>query len=161
MKRLTLVLIGLSALSCQKSADRAAGATSASASASAAPGGALLAAEMLGDTSDAAFWAAAIIGGSVTALVHGAKTGSRAFINASPEPFSNWAASLSEDALALGGLWAAFLHPVPFLIGLVVFIVAAAWLVWRLAGLLRALPSRVFASARNDSAHTGSKQKSR
>ena len=125
------------------------------------PGGALLAAEMMGDTGDAAFWAAAILGGSVAAVVHGAKASSRAFINASPEPFSNWAASLSEDTLVLGGLWAAFQHPVPFLIGLCVFLAAAVWLIWRLAGFLRAVPSRLFARARNGVPQSGSKKNAR
>lgn len=121
------------------------------------PGGALLAAAMLGDTSEGALWAAAIVGGTLAAAAHGAKAGSRAFINVSPEPFSNWAASLSEEALVLGGLWTAFQHPVAFLIGLAAFIAAAAWLIWRFAGAIRTLFARLSEGARKNPGQTGSR----
>ena len=101
------------------------------------PGGAILAAQMMGDTSEAAFWAAAIIGGSIAALVHGAKASSRAAMNVSPEPFSNWAASFTEDALVFGGLWTALVHPVVFLAALIAFLALAAGLVWLLWGFAR------------------------
>ena len=56
--------------------------------------------------------AAAILGGTLAAGSHFTKAGSRAVINTSPEPFSNWAASFGED-LAVGGLlWLAFAHPI-------------------------------------------------
>jgi hypothetical protein len=109
------------------------------------PGGALLAAAALGDTGEAALWAAGIVGGTLAAVAHGAKSGSRALINASPEPFSNWAASLSEEGLVAGGLWTALYHPYLFLGALAVFMVIAAWLIWRLGGLLRASFRRVSA----------------
>ena len=38
----------------------------------------------------------------------------RAAINTSPEPFSNWLASLLEDGLALAVIWLATQHPVLF-----------------------------------------------
>jgi hypothetical protein len=73
--------------------------------------------------------------------VHAAKAGTRAAINTSPEPFSNWAASLTEDALVPAGLWVAFTHPVVFFALLAVFLAAAlllAWLLWHgLASLVR------------------------
>ncbi len=65
------------------------------------PAGAALAASVFGDESAAAMLAAAIVGGSLAAGSHFAKTGSRAVINTSPEPFSNWAASFGEE-LAVG-----------------------------------------------------------
>ena len=65
------------------------------------PAGAALAASVFGDSSAAATLAAAILGGSLAAGSHFAKAGSRAVINTSPEPFSNWAASFGED-LAVG-----------------------------------------------------------
>jgi hypothetical protein len=101
------------------------------------PGGALLAAAALGDTGEAALWAAGILGGTLAAVAHGAKSGSRALINASPEPFSNWAASLSEEGLVMAGLWTALYHPLVFLGALAVFVLIAGWLIWRLGGLLR------------------------
>ena len=74
------------------------------------PAGAALAASVFGDASTAATLAAAILGGSLAAGSHFAKTGSRAVINTSPEPFSNWAASFGEE-LAVGTvLWLAFEH---------------------------------------------------
>ena len=66
--------------------------------------------------------------------MHLTKAGSRALINTSPEPFSNWTASFGEDALLLGGLWAAFTHPLVFLAGLAIFLLVALWLlpkIWR------------------------------
>jgi len=64
---------------------------------------------------------------------HLTKSGSsRALINTSPEPFSNWAASFSEDTLALAGLWAALKYPLAFLALLALFIACALWLLPRL-----------------------------
>ena len=80
------------------------------------PAGAALAASVFGDSSAAATLAAAILGGSLAAGSHFAKAGSRAVINLSPEPFSNWAASFGEE-LAVGTLlWLAFAHPVAALV---------------------------------------------
>jgi hypothetical protein len=60
-------------------------------------------------------------------------------INTSPEPFSNWGASLGEDGLTLGGLWLAFVHPVLFLILLGVFLLLLIWLLPRLWRAIRTL----------------------
>ena len=98
------------------------------------PAGAALAAAVFGDSGSAVALAAAILGGTLTAGVHLAKAGARAAINVSPEPFSNWAASLSEDAAVPAGLWLAVAHPLAFFALLAVFLVAAAMLarlVWR------------------------------
>ena len=98
------------------------------------PAGAALAAAVFGDAGTAVAISAAILGGSLTAAVHAAKAGTRAAINTSPEPFSNWAASLTEDALVPAGLWVGFTHPVLFFALLAVFLAAAlllAWLLWR------------------------------
>ena len=78
--------------------------------------------------------AAALLGGTLSAAVHATKAGTRAAINTSPEPFSNWTASLAEDAAVPLGLWLAVVQPWVFLALLVVFLVAAALLgriVWR------------------------------
>jgi hypothetical protein len=78
--------------------------------------------------------AAAILGGTLSAGVHFAKAGTRAAINTSPEPFSNWTASLAEDAMVPAGLWLAFVHPILFFVLLAVFIVGAILLlrlIWR------------------------------
>jgi hypothetical protein len=98
------------------------------------PAGAALAALAFGDSSNAVMVAAAIVGGSVAAAMHTAKAGARAAINLSPEPFSNWAASLSEDALVPLGLWLAVAHPLVFFALFAACLVAAVLLVrlvWR------------------------------
>jgi len=98
------------------------------------PAGALLAANTVGDVSPALQLAAGIVGGSVTSVTHAAKASTRMLINTSPEPVSNWLASISEDVAVFGGLWVALNHPVLFLIGFVVFLLLLIWLLpklWR------------------------------
>lgn len=96
------------------------------------PAGAILAALALGDHDPALMVAAGLVGGVLTAGTHAAKSGSRALINTSPEPFSNVGASLGEDATVLAGLYAAFLHPLTFLILLGLFVLVLVWLLPRL-----------------------------
>jgi hypothetical protein len=101
------------------------------------PSGALLAALALGNHDPAWMVAAGLLGGTLTAGTFAAKAGGRAIINASPEPFSNIAASLGEDALVASGLWAAVFHPLVFLILLGFFVIALVWIVprvWRSLG---------------------------
>lgn len=74
------------------------------------PVGAFLAAGTL--SVDGELSASALATGAGAALLtHVLKTGSRALINGSPEPVSNWTASLGEDAAVLGGLTLVFAHP--------------------------------------------------
>lgn len=101
------------------------------------PAGAVLAAQAVGDISPAAELTAALLGGSLAAATHATKAGSRVLINASPEPFTNWGASLSEDLLVIGGLWTALHYPLLFLAALVVFILLMVWALprlWRAIG---------------------------
>ena len=88
------------------------------------PAGAALAASVFGDSSSATMLAAAILGGTLAAGSHLAKAGSRAVINTSPEPFSNWAASFGEDSAVGTVLWLAFAHPIAALVVVLVLIVA-------------------------------------
>ena len=103
------------------------------------PAGALLAAFALGEVDPAWAVAAGLLGGTITAGTHFAKAGSRLAINASPEPFSNWLASFSEEGMVLGGLWAMLASPLVFLGLLAVFMLIAGHVLFRLAGLLRRL----------------------
>ncbi|HKJ95841.1 MAG TPA: DUF4126 domain-containing protein [Gammaproteobacteria bacterium] len=96
------------------------------------PAGAALAAAAVGDMSPAVQIAAALVGGGLAAGSHAVKSGGRVLINTSPEPFSNWTASLAEDLAVIMGLWAALNHPVVFLILLALFIALSAWLLPRL-----------------------------
>jgi hypothetical protein len=79
---------------------------------------------------------AGLLGGTLAAGSHVAKTGTRALINTSPEPFTNIFASLGEDVLVIGGLILALTHPIVFLVLLALFVALLVWLLpklWRLA----------------------------
>lgn len=113
------------------------------------PGGAMLAAAAVGDISPAAEIAAGLLGGGLAATTHATKAGARVMINTSPEPVSNWSASIGEDIAVIGGVWAALHHPWVFLALLLVFILLMAWLlprIWRgiksVAGKIAALFGR-------------------
>jgi hypothetical protein len=98
------------------------------------PLGAVLAMGAVGDTTPAVELAAFLVGGSLTAATHATKTGSRILINTSPEPASNWAASIGEDIMVIGGIWTAVNHPWIFLGLLILFIGLMIWLlpkIWR------------------------------
>jgi len=92
------------------------------------PAGAILAAGAVGDIGTGAQLAAAIVGGALATGSHAAKAGARVLINTSPEPVTNWFASVGEDVVVILGLWTALYHPVLFLVLLVVFILLMIWL---------------------------------
>jgi hypothetical protein len=101
------------------------------------PAGALLAVGALGPADTPTAVAAALLGGTLAGSSHLAKSGSRLLINTSPEPFSNWAASLSEDALVPVTVFLAFKYPLLLFAVLILFLVLAIWLLpklWRAIG---------------------------
>ena len=74
------------------------------------------------------------LGGSLAAASHATKAGSRALINTSPEPVSNWTASVTEDLAVVGGIWTALNYPWLFIGLLILFLALAIWLlpkIWR------------------------------
>jgi len=98
------------------------------------PAGAMLAAGAIGDMNPAIEIAAGILGGGLATATHATKAGSRVLINTSPEPFTNWAASISEDVAVIGGVWACLNHPFLALIILVLSIILIIWLlpkIWK------------------------------
>ncbi len=98
------------------------------------PAAAVLAAAAIGDLSPAAEVTALILGGALGATSYSLKAGTRAVVNTSPEPFSNWALSIGEDVLVFGGLLAAIYTPVAFLVLLALFLLFAIWAlprIWR------------------------------
>ncbi|MDR5757545.1 DUF4126 domain-containing protein [Caballeronia sp. LZ035] len=97
------------------------------------PAGAVLAAGALGHADPAMLTIAALAGGTLAGASHFAKAGTRALINLSPEPVSNWAASTTEDVGALAGITLALFVPLLFLILVLVFLVLAGWALPRLA----------------------------
>lgn len=107
------------------------------------PAGAMLAASAVGDVTPAVALTSALLGGTLAAGSHATKAGTRLLINTSPEPVTNWTASISEDLLVIGGLWTALHHPTLFIIGLIVFIVLMIWLLPRLWRLIKRLLQRI------------------
>jgi hypothetical protein len=78
----------------------------------------------------------ALAGAALAASTHLTKAGTRAIANTSPEPFSNWILSLSEDGfvVALGVL--ALIYPLATAVVVIVLLgamaVLAAWAVKRM-----------------------------
>ncbi len=96
------------------------------------PAGAILAAGAVGDVSSAASIAAGILGGGMALGTHSLKAGSRVLINTSPEPVSNWTASITEDLAVIGGLWTALHYSTLFVVFLIFFILLMIWLLPKL-----------------------------
>jgi hypothetical protein len=109
------------------------------------PAGAILAATAIGDVTPAAHLAAAILGGGLAAATHATKAGSRVLINTSPEPVSNWSASLGEDVAVVAGVWTSLHHPLMFLGLLLLFILLMVWLLPRLWRGIKRVVSRLAA----------------
>ncbi len=74
-------------------------------------GGALVAVVALGDAEPGTQAVAALLGGAVALTTHLTKAGTRAVVNTSPEPFSNWTLSLAEDLFVVALTWFATQHP--------------------------------------------------
>ena len=81
--------------------------------------------------------AAALLAGSVALTSHGAKASTRAAANASPEPVSNWTLSLLEDGFVVFLAWLAAEHPLLTAIVVVVLVIVAVFVIWKLFGYLR------------------------
>lgn len=86
---------------------------------------------------------AALAGGAIAFLAHGGKTAARATVTPSPEPISNIALSIGEDALAIFLTWFATRHPVIAALVVAAFlailIMAMRWVVRALKGLFRSV----------------------
>lgn len=101
------------------------------------PAGAALAAGAIGPVDPSVAIVAALLGGALSAGSHLTKSSARLVINASPEPFSNWAASIAEDVVVFAGLWAALHYPVLMLALLAAFFGVAIWLLPKLFRAIR------------------------
>ena len=107
------------------------------------PAGAVLAAAAMGDVGFAAQAAAFLLGGGIAAASHAVKAGTRVMINTSPEPFSNWGASVAEDGLVIGGLSLAVFYPVGFLVLFAGFVLFAVWILPRIVRGVKGLWNRL------------------
>ena len=73
-------------------------------------------------------------GAGVALTSHLIKSGSRALLNTSPEPVSNWTASATEDAVVVGGLALAFSHPwiaLAIVVSISLLFASFVWWLWR------------------------------
>ena len=104
-------------------------------------GGALLAIRVLGTPDPVFDVIVALLGGSVTLMTHSVKAGTRLVANHSPEPFSNIALSLTEDAVVLGGL--ALIREDPVL-ALIIFSVVLMVVAYIAPKLFRAVKVHAF-----------------
>lgn len=97
-------------------------------------GGALLSLQLLGTSSPVYDVIVALLGGGITLGAHTLKAGTRLLVNTSPEPFSNIALSLTEDAAVAGGVALTLLNPAAMF-----FVVAAlvTLVLWTAPKLLR------------------------
>lgn len=89
--------------------------------------------------------ASALLAAGIAFLAHSGKLAARAAVTPSPEPFSNSALSLAEDATAIGLTWFATAHPY---IAAVLALAALAVILLLIRVIWRAL-LRVFRGARN------------
>jgi hypothetical protein len=101
-------------------------------------GGALVAVATLGEASPTLEVLMGLLGGTVAAGSHFTKASTRVAVNASPEPFSNWALSFFEDAFVLGLGLLALAFPVAAFVVTVTLIVAIVlamrWIIRKLVG---------------------------
>ncbi len=92
---------------------------------------------LLGQTNLTLEIVTALLCGSVALSTHATKLGIRAVINTSPEPFSNMAASVTEDIMVGGGLALSYTHPLVAAAGVLIFLVAFIWFSPRLFRFVR------------------------
>lgn len=107
------------------------------------PAGAALAYSVFG--ADQGSWGviAALLGGTLAATSHAAKTSTRAAVNTSPEPFSNLLLSLAGDAFVPGMLWLSHEYPTAFFVVLAVVLVISVVVIVLLFKFLRGLVRRL------------------
>jgi hypothetical protein len=86
---------------------------------------------------------AALLAGGVALTSHGAKATTRAAANTSPEPLSNWALSLAEDGLAVFLAWMAAAHPLLTAGIVVVLVIVAVLVIWKLFRYFRVIRERL------------------
>ena len=113
------------------------------------PAGAVMASAAFSHADPAVRIIALLVGGGVALSSHGTKAAVRATANLSPEPFSNIALSLAEDAVAVGSSFLIAWFPLIMLGIVVLFLVVFFWLTPK---IVRALKRRFGATAAPTSA---------
>ena len=96
-------------------------------------GGAVIAVATLGETNPTTEGLVALLGGTIAAGTHFSKAGTRAVANTSPEPFSNWILSISEDVFVIGLATLALKYPaaaaIVVIIGVILMLMFATWII--------------------------------
>ncbi len=100
-------------------------------------GGALIAVAALGEASPVVVGLMALLGGGAAASSHFTKAGTRVAINTSPEPITNWVASLAEDVFVIGLSLLTLKFPLLALAVSLTILAIVAWLARRLWRWLR------------------------
>ena len=101
------------------------------------PAGAAMAGAAFSHADPAVRIIALLVGGGVALSSHGTKAAVRATANLSPEPFSNIALSLAEDAVAFGSSFLVAWFPIVMLGVVVVFLVVFFWLAPKIVRAVR------------------------
>jgi hypothetical protein len=107
------------------------------------PAAALLAYAAVWEVSEPWRLAAALLAGTVALTSHGAKASTRAAVQTSPEPVSNWILSLLDDGLAVGLAILAVAYPIPTLIIVAVLVVFSIILLLLMFRFLRGVKRRL------------------
>lgn len=102
-------------------------------------GGAMLALSLVSEQDPAWQVVAFLLGGGAAMLSHGAKAGTRAVVNASPEPFSNVVVSTAEDVATGGLLFLVLSNPVAAIGVSILMLIAIVIVLYYLRRLLKRL----------------------
>ncbi len=109
----------------------------------------------------AAILLAGIGGGAMAATSHFTKAGSRVLINTSPEPVTNWTASVAEDIAVVAGLWTALNYPSVFVVLMLVFVLFAIWILPKIWRAIKIVARKIRGWLRGDSDNIGVTKRAR
>jgi hypothetical protein len=90
-------------------------------------GAALIGTQILGAQEPAKQMALALLCGGVAFAGHSSKAATRLLVNHSPEPVTNVALSIAEDAMVPFGLWMMLKHPLVTCIAVAIFLAIFCW----------------------------------
>jgi len=107
------------------------------------PAGAVLAAAAFADFDKGVQMIALLVGGGLAFSSHGTKASARVAINASPEPATNFAASVAEDVVAVGTVILAWIYPALVIVLVVAGVISSIIIVPRIVRYLRSLRARI------------------
>jgi hypothetical protein len=109
----------------------------------------------------AAILLAGIGGGAMAATSHFTKAGSRVLINTSPEPVTNWTASVAEDIAVVAGLWTALNYPSVFVVLMLLFVLFAIWILPKIWRAIKIVARKIRGWLRGDSDNIGVTERAR